>query len=136
MYESSTRLGAKLDLTNVLNLSDKLNKAERTITLENEEYLEIVDELETKEDSVDVYWNMVTSASSELVNSETIRLTQDGISMLLKFSSENEFVLEMDRSTVPDNDYETTNPGTAMVGFIAKVPPNSEAIFTVTLKEE
>lgn len=136
VYDSSEKMGAKLNLTQALNLTNKLNRAIRTVSLENEEYLKVADELETKNDSVKVYWNMVTSATTELIDNRTIKLTKAGKSLLLEFLSENEFQLETGRSTKPATTYESSNSGKTMIGFTSVIPPNSSAVFAVTFKEE
>ena len=134
VYETSAKMGAKVDLTDALSPEEKLESAVRTVTLEDESYLKVVDELKTKEEQVEVYWNMVTSASAKLIDAKTIQLTLDGKTSLLEFSSENEFTLENNRPTQPAQSYESSNTGKTMVGFTATIPPNSEAVFTVTLK--
>ena len=135
-YETSTKLGAKINLTNALNLNSELQEATREIYIENEENLKIIDVIETNGSSVDLYWNMVTPALTELVNDSTIRLSQGDKKMLLRFSSQTAFTLDANRSTTPDNSYESSNDGTVMVGFDATIPANTRATFYVTLEEE
>ncbi|SHF56354.1 Por secretion system C-terminal sorting domain-containing protein [Mariniphaga anaerophila] len=135
-YQTSAKLGAKIDLTNTLNLDSEVRRATREVSIENETFLKVVDEITTGSGSVDLYWNMVTPARAEIVNPSTIRLAQGGKRMLLKFTSATPFILTASRSTDPGNSYETSNSGTSMVGFDAVLSANSTATFTVTLKED
>lgn len=134
-YETPSMLGARIDLTNVLNRNHELDNATRDIWIEDEERLQIVDTVQPNGAPVQLNWNMVTSAWTEIVNDNTIRLNQGICRMLLSFNSNNTFILNANRSTWPGNDIEAQNEGKVMVGFIATIPANSEAIFNTTLEE-
>ena len=136
IYESNESKGAKVDLTDVLNLSDELVKAHRTVTLENNEYLKVVDILEAGKEPVDVYWNMVTQGVAEIVGENSILISKDGKEVLLEVESTGSYELETNRSTVPHKDYESSNPGTIMLGFKSTIPAYSMFTYTVSIIQQ
>lgn len=136
VYDSNEKKGAKLDLTDALNLSNELENAVRTITLENDAYLQIVDELKAGEAPVEVYWNMVSSGSVDIVDGNTMVVSKDGKSLEVKVSANLDFTLDIDRSTTPTTDYETKNGDAVMLGFTSTIPANAKATYTITLTQK
>lgn len=139
-------LGAKVDLTSVLNYNNELKSATRKATIIKNKELKIIDEIETNNKSVDLRWNMVTPSKAEIINKNTIKLSQNAKVLLVKFDSKIPFELAIRESANPIeakklyeggnyNDYNSKNPGTVMIGFDAKIPANTKANFTVTLVE-
>jgi hypothetical protein len=141
-YNSKREKGAKLDLTDVLNLNNELKTAHRKGVIINNSYLKIEDFLETNSLPVSVRWNMATYANAEIIDKKTIKLTQNGKVLYLKFDSKNPFQLAIRPSENPEayksefgfmyGSYNEKNPGTVMIGFDAIIPKNTKASFTVT----
>jgi hypothetical protein len=139
-------LGAKVDLTSVLNFNNELKSATRKATIIKNKELKIIDKLETNEKSVDLRWNMVTPAKAEIIDGNTIKLSQKAKVVFVKFESETPFELAIRESENPIKakklftegnyeDFNRKNPGTVMIGFDANLPANTKAKFTVTLVE-
>lgn len=146
-FENEGALGAKVDLTPVLNLNNELKKATRKAVIIEDSFLKIEDIVETNAKSVDLRWNMVTPAKAEIIDEHTIKLSQQGKNMLLKFDSDIPFKLVIRPSEDPKEyksefgnykygDYNLPNKGTIMVGFDTNIPANRVSAFTVTFVEE
>lgn len=135
VYDSDIKKGAKLDLTDALNLADELENAIRTVTLENDTYLQIVDELKAGEQPVEVYWNMVSSGSVKIIDANTMVVSKEGKELEVKVNASLDFELDTDRSTTPATDYETKNGDAVMLGFTSTIPANQKATYTITLKQ-
>jgi hypothetical protein len=142
-YNTPERKGSKVNMTSIVGLNGELNAAFRTITIENNSSLRVLDSIQNGAESVNLYWNMATRATAAIVDGSTIKLTQGGKTVLLKVSSSNpavSFTLVINRSTDPvfydaTATYERKNPGTVMVGFTATIPANALVNFTVTLTD-
>ena len=144
-YNTKNEKGAKVDLTSVLNFNDELKSAYRKGVVVNDSHLEIEDVLETNSKAVDIRWNMVTKSSAEIIDKNTIKITQKGKSLLLKFEANSPFKLVIRPSENPHEymselgfkygAYNAKNIGTVMIGFDAKIPPNTKANFKVTFIE-
>lgn len=89
---------------------------------------------------------MVTSAFAEIVDRNTIKLSQQGKVLFVKFSSDIPFKLAIRLSENPSKyklpfknanygEYNQPNNGSIMIGFDAKVPANKSTKFTVTMVE-
>ena len=143
VYDTSQKRGSKINMLGLVGLNNELNAISRSIYVENDASLKIEDYISNGVQSVDVYWNMVTRALVETVNSNTLKLTQGGKTVFLQVQSSNPEVnisLASNRSTdpvtyFPSATYERKNPGTVMVGFEATVPANTTVTFTVTLTD-
>jgi hypothetical protein len=145
-FEKGKELGAKIDLTQVLNFNNELKLATRKAVLVDESYLKIEDFIEVNANPVDLRWNMVTRASAQIVDKNTIKLTLKGKILFLKVTSDTPVTLAIRPSEDPSKyksefgnynygDYNQTNKGTVMVGFDTKIDANTAAKFTVTLIE-
>ncbi|ACU04855.1 heparinase II/III domain-containing protein [Pedobacter heparinus] len=145
-FENKNELGAKLDLKSVLNFNDELKTATRKASIIDDSYLKIEDFVETNAKPVDLRWNMVTPALAQIVDKNTIKLSQQGKTMFLKFNADVPFKLVIRPSENPSQykcefgdykygDYNQQNKGTVMLGFDSKIPANKAARFTVTLVE-
>jgi hypothetical protein len=146
-YEKGKELGAKVDLASVLNFNNELKLATRKAVIVEESYLKIEDIVETNANPVDLRWNMVTAATTKIVDKNTIKLSQKGKVMLLKFNSNIPFTLVLRPSEDPSKikaefkegnygDYNQLNKGTSMLGFDCQIPANTKANFTVTFTEQ
>ena len=146
-FEKNKELGVKFDLTAVLNLNNELKSATRKAVIVDNSYLKIEDFVETNTTPVDLRWNMVTRATAKIMDKNTIKLSQKGKIMLVKFTADVPFKLVLRPSEDPSKikaefkegnygDYNQINMGTSMIGFDSKIPENSKANFKVTFTEQ
>ena len=146
-FEKGKELGAKIDLAPVLNFNNEVKMATRKAVIVDESYLKIEDVVETNSNPVDLRWNMVTAATTKIVDKNTIKLSQKGKIMLLKFTANIPFTLVLRPSEDPSKikaefkegnygDYNQLNKGTSMLGFDCQIPANTKANFTVTFIEQ
>ena len=143
IYDTYSKRGAQINLKNVVGLNNELNEIKRSIYLVDENYLEIKDEISNGSNSVDIYWNMVTTGLIEKLDNSRIKLTQGGKTVVVEFGSNNAnvpFTIQENRSTdpvdyFPTATYERKNEGYTMIGFIATIPANQNVTFTVTIKD-
>ena len=146
-FEKGKELGAKIDLTPVLNFNNEVKLATRKAVIVDNSYLKIEDFIESNSNPVDLRWNMVTRATAKIMDKNTIKLSQKGKVMLLKFTSEIPFTLVLRPSVDPSKikaefkegnygDYNQINTGTSMIGFDAKIPANTKANFKITFTEQ
>jgi hypothetical protein len=146
-FEKNKELGAKFDLTAVLNLNNELKSATRKAVIVDNSYLKIEDFVETNANPVDLRWNMVTRATAKIIDKNTIKLFQKGKIMLVKFTADVPFKLVLRPSEDPSKikaefkegnygDYNQINKGTSMIGFDSKIPENSKANFKITFAEQ
>lgn len=135
-YDSPDCHGAEIDITSVLG-EDLVTSAVRRIWLDKNEFLNIEDKIACAKDSaghavpVEVKWLMNTPAEAEIVSDDSIKLTQNGVSMILKITSDlplRPIVLSND----PPHDYDAPNSG-HRVGFVSSVASARPAKFKVTL---
>ena len=132
IYDTDAKRGAEIDMTSVLG--NNLESALRTVTLINEDYLEVKDSVKTGNNTPKLRWSMVTSAIPVIEDSNTFKLEKDGKTIYLKVESARAFTLKT-WSTEPTTDYDEENPGTIIVGFESDLPPNQTSVFTVKLQE-
>lgn len=144
-YDNEKERGAKLDLTPALNLNNELKSATRKAVIVNNDYLKIEDSVITNNKPVQLRWNMVTPASAQIVDKNTIRLEQKDHVIYLRFHADIPIKLAIRPSEKPSDykcpfgnynygDYNAPNPGTVMVGFDTDIPANKAVSFTATLK--
>ncbi len=82
-YDAPNALGVKIDLTSTL--AGEVKSAFRTARVINENKLEIVDEIEARQDlDAKVLWNFPTYAQIEKVSDNEFILTQKGKKVLIK----------------------------------------------------
>ncbi|WP_201741491.1 heparinase II/III domain-containing protein [Sinomicrobium soli] len=144
IFDTPAKRGAELDMRGLIGLDDELEAIYRSVYLVDESYLEIKDSIDNGSGAVDLYWNMVTTALVETLDSSRIKLTQGGKTAILEISSSNpsvSFTIADNRSTdpvdyFPPATYERKNDGTVMIGFEAAIPANEQVTFTVTLKDD
>ncbi|UGU15947.1 T9SS type A sorting domain-containing protein [Sinomicrobium kalidii] len=143
IYDTPAKRGARVHLKNLIDLNNNLDAIHRSIYLVDESYLEIKDFINNKGQSMDIYWNMVTTALVDSLSPSKLKLTQGGKTVILEVVSSNPsvtFTMVANRSTdpvdyFPSATYERKNPGTVMVGFEATIPAHENVTFTVTLKD-
>lgn len=146
-YDEEDALGVQLDLTEVLNIRNEIERATREIKLIDESILTIEDHVTTGTEGVWLRWNMVTPASVKILDEHIIELSQEDKTLRLVFSGSVPFSLEIRPSEDPSQvvceftkkhygDYNDSNPGTSMLGFNAYIPKSTEAKFRVEMGEE
>jgi hypothetical protein len=126
-------LNAVTDITSVYK--DLLKKSIRGISIVDNQYVTIKDDIETLSSEAVIRWNLVTSATVNITGKNTAVLTKNGKTLTIKVK-EPAFVTMKTWSTVPSHSYDAANPGTIMVGFEAVIPANSKTSLTVLLMPE
>lgn len=133
VIDDETSKGCKVDMSDIL--SDQCDKAYRTVTIENNKDLVVVDEISAKYNlQAKVRWTMVTTGQPT-VEKDRIVLKNGGKTMYLKVSSSGPEVTLKTWST-KGKDYDADNSGYYEVGFEANVTVNKTATFTTTLTPE
>lgn len=123
-------LNAIADLTKLYDSS--VSKLIRGVAIINEKFVVIRDEVETNSDSVTIRWSMVTQAKVKIINDSSAQLIKDGKQLLLNIQSPFKSVLRT-WGTSPTTNYDAKNPGTLIVGFEVKLPPNTKTFLNVLL---
>ena len=102
--------------------------AKRGISIRNQSYVVVRDEIKTLEKPVTVRWNLLTSATVRVLDNKTVELSRHGKKMLLIFDT-NEKIDIKTWPTTPTHDYDAPNPDTQFVGFEATLSANAEHTF-------
>jgi len=123
-------MNAITDITSVYK--GYLQKAIRGITIVDNQYVTVRDEIETTGTETVIRWNLITSAEVSITGNNTAVLTKNGKKLTIKVM-EPAVITMKTWSTVPTHSYDAANPGTIMVGFEATIPANSKAALTVLL---
>lgn len=129
-FDTDAKRGAKLNLSPVFALD--LSSAEREIVLVNEDYLQVTDQLRTNNNAATLKWSMATRATPEIINNNTIKLTQESKTVYLKINSAHPVQVKT-WSTAPATDYDAANPGTVVIGFESSLSPNQDYAFEVKI---
>ena len=111
---------------------DSLASAKRGISIVDNAYSVVRDELETTGKPVTVRWTMLTAASVKAIDKNKSELTINGKKLLLTVA-EPSGVNIVTWPTTPLHDYDAPNPGTTFVGFQLQLPANTRQAVTVTL---
>lgn len=123
--------GAKLDLTSIFgNITDKTT---RTIFLDGNDNLNIIDDISNGKNINEMQWTMVTSANAMIVKDKYIVLEKDGERMSFSVDT-NEKVELFIKENKSDNNYDEPNPGTVRIGFTTSIKPDSKIKLVVRLK--
>jgi hypothetical protein len=117
------RLGIRLKMTDVIGTA--LKSAYREVTLIDQKTAQIIDDVETNSNAAIINWNMVTTASATVLNSNTIELTQNGKKVRLIVDLPcNNLVMKI-TSGQGSQAYDAANPNALRVGFDYSMPPNT-----------
>ena len=144
LYDTNAKRGAKVNMKSLLGLNNELLAATRSAYIVDESYFEVKDFISNGSSDINLYWNMVTRSTIELISPSKLRLTQGGKRVILEVVSSSPavtFTMATNRSTDPV-DYnpaataDSKNPGTVMIGFEATIPANNDVTFTVTIKDD
>lgn len=129
--ETSTELGAEMNMTPAF--SNSVTSYTRTVVLENEKDLKVVDSFTTNSDTKVMDWQIVTEASPTKVSDNCYSLNQYGKTVYLKFDAPIPITLK-EWSTVGTHSYDSPNTATR-VGFEATLAGNTSYTFTATISE-
>ena len=129
----SSFLSATTDLSSVYQGS--LANAKRGISIVDQAYVAIRDEVESASAEATVRWTLLTGTDAKVTGKNRAELTKNGKKLILLVQEPANITLQT-WSTVPTNDYDAPNPGTMRVGFEVKVPANTKSALTVLLIPE
>lgn len=109
-----------------------IQEISRTIAIVESKSVTINDHIINNSEAASLRWNMLTAAQAQIIDKNTILLTQKGqqLKILLNGGVEAAAYIE---STVPPNDYDAANEGTTFVGFNIVVPANTSQQIRVQL---
>ncbi len=112
----------------------QLSQAKRGIALLGDKVL-VQDEIETpaNEKPVEIRWAMVTRAKVEMVKPNRAILRDEGKQLGVELLQPTGETLEI-YSTKPPHSYDTTNPGTRMIGFKTRVEGGTQEQLAVLLR--
>ena len=128
---SKDRILASSDLSSIYK--DQVKSINRTISIENKEFVTVNDEIETLENPTKMRWTLLTEAKPELLQAtNTIQLFKNGKILLIKINSSEKITLKT-WSTVSPNNFDSANPGTTLVGFEVMLPGNKKFEINVSL---
>lgn len=127
--EKETNMAVSMDLTSLYQFDAK--KVERKISLLNKNKLLVEDLVSTLDKEIVLRWNMLTKSSPEIIDEQTIRLTQNDKKMIVKLTGIDEGKAFIN-STVSPNAYDPSNDGTSFIGFDIIIPANSSKNLIVT----
>ena len=111
---ATARRFIKTDLTPVY--AGQVDKVERTISLVDNDYLLIVDEITAGKNYTRMRWTLMTRATPKILSDNTVMLEQDGKRCLLKIESETPIVWRFEK-TPTVNTFDSPNPDVTMVVF-------------------
>ena len=111
---ATARRFVKTDLTPVY--AGQVDKVERTISLVDNDYLLIEDEITAGKNYTRMRWTLMTRATPKILSDNTVMLEQDGKRCLLKIESETPIVWRFEK-TPTVNTFASPNPDVTMVVF-------------------
>ena len=111
---ATARRFVKTDLTPVY--AGQVDKVERTISLVDNDYLLIEDEITAGKNYTRIRWTLMTRATPKILSDNTVMLEQDGKRCLLKIESETPIVWRFEK-TPTVNTFDSPNPDVTMVVF-------------------
>ena len=93
------------------------------------------DEISAPDDKpITVRWNMLTPAKVDIIDKNTVKLSQNGKTLFLQFSGDSQLRIKTWSTTGP-MDYDAPNPGTMMVGFETLIPAGEKRELTAVFSE-
>ena len=111
---ATARRFVKTDLTPVY--AGQVDKVERTISLVDNDYLLIEDEITAGKNYTRMRWTLMTRTTPKILSDNTVMLEQDGKRCLLKIESETPIVWRFEK-TPTVNTFDSPNPDVTMVVF-------------------
>jgi hypothetical protein len=123
--------GARVDLSSLYE--GPLARAERGVAICEGRYVVVRDEIKAGDSAATVRWSMLTPALVHITGAGRAELTQDGKKLSLIVEGTVPVEMRTWVSDPPPHDYDTPNPGTVIVGFIAHLPAGGKGAFNVFL---
>ncbi|MCF2505658.1 heparinase II/III family protein [Dyadobacter sp. CY107] len=124
--DQGDQLAAISDLSQVYE--NQVKSVKRGISIIQEKFVLVRDEIATLEKPVTMRWNLLTAATARIIDEKTVELSQNGKKMFLIFDTKAKINIQT-WSTEPPHDYDEPNPNTQFIGFETTIPANSEASF-------
>lgn len=121
---------AVMDMTSVYKRD--LHSAKRGIALINNQFVQVRDEVESGDSSVNIQWKMLTPARLKSLSADRIVLSNQGQELILYVKGVPEAKLKT-WPTTPPQAYDMPNPGTQLVGFELELPPHTKKSIDVLL---
>lgn len=131
-YQKSDYKGAKIDMTSLYG--DDVKNVLRSVYLDKNDDLNIIDEIQTNDNNAEIMWTMVTSAQAKIIKDNIIELFKNGKEMKFHVEAPIDINLKIWENK-PVHHYDQDNPGTVRVGFTADLSSNDIFKFKVTVKE-
>jgi hypothetical protein len=123
---------SKSDMMAVTDLSDmyegQVASVKRGISIRDERWIIVRDEVRTGDKPAKMRWNLLTSATVKVIDGKTVEFTQNGKKMLLLFETRSNIEIKT-WPTTPTHDYDAPNPNTQFVGFEVTIPSDSAESF-------
>jgi hypothetical protein len=123
---------SKAEMMAVTDLSDlykgQVAAAKRGISIRDEKWVVIRDEVKTGDKAAKMRWNLLTGAAVKVVDGKTVELSQNGKRMLIVFDTKANIEIKT-WPTAPTHDYDAPNPNTQFVGFEVTIPANAAESF-------
>ena len=117
IIESDTATERRFDKTDLTPVyAGQVDKVERTISLVDNDYLLIEDEITAGKNYTRMRWTLMTRATPKILSDNTVMLEQDGKRCLLKIESETPIVWRFEK-TPTVNTFDSPNPDVTMVVF-------------------
>lgn len=124
--DQAQQLATISDLSQVYE--NQVKSVKRGISIEQEKFVTVRDEISTSDKPVTMRWNLLTPATVRIIDEKTVELFQNGKKMFLIFDTKAKIEIKT-WSTEPPHDYDAPNPDTRFVGFETTIPANYEAVF-------
>lgn len=128
-YRDENKLGLKFEMAQIY--AGQVKTATRSVTLINQAYAEIADDILANEKDTKLTWRMVTPAKAEIIDNKTIKLTKNNKTVLLQVENPNVTLKIWDNES--KNSFEVRNTGTLRVGFETVLPANQSIQLKVKL---
>ncbi len=124
--EARGQMSAVSDLSKMYE--GEVAAVKRGISIQNEKYVVVRDEVKTSGKQATMRWNLLTSATVKILDDKTVELSQNGKTMFLIFDTKAKIEVKT-WPTTPTHDYDAPNPNTQFVGFETVLPAHSEETF-------
>jgi hypothetical protein len=110
----------------------QLEQVIRGISIINNSYVIVRDELINGDQTSRIKWNMLTQKNIQIMDSKKAVIRKDGKSLIFKVISPENVSINT-YTTDPDNNFEDKNPKTQMIGFELELKPNQKEEMVVAL---
>lgn len=110
----------------------QLSSAVRGMALVDNSYVLVRDEITNSDSKSNVRWAMVTHDDIEITGPGTAIIKEDGKQLIFRVISPSNTQIKT-YTTDPQNDYESKNPGTRLIGFETNLEANQDAELVVLL---